>query len=219
MSGHKTLKAKHREIRETFPQDLSVRIHRSLSWLQRAEQETNDIDASFIFHWISFNAAYSGTDLSDPGYSETSAFYSFFQKISKFDDNNEVYSIIWERFSEEVRGILSNKYIFSSYWRQLEAGGDISWERSFKASIEKTNFALANQETATILSILFSRIYVLRNQIFHGNATWNGKVNRAQVNDCEKLLTYLVPCMLDIMMCNPNEAWGGVAYPVRDQQR
>ena len=30
------LKAKQREIREAFPADLGVRIHRALSWLHRA---------------------------------------------------------------------------------------------------------------------------------------------------------------------------------------
>lgn len=215
MNNYSILKDKHRAIRETFPHDLTVRIHRALSWLERAEKEIADPDASFIFHWISFNAAYSGNIMEEQGYSEISAFYSFFEQISKHDEHNEVYTIIWERFSQEVRGILSNKYIFSSFWRHSNEEDNSLWENSFHASIQKINHALASQDTCIILSILFSRIYVLRNQIFHGNATWKGNVNRSQVNDCEKLLSAILPCMLDIMMNAPDERWGDLAYPVQ----
>ena len=39
---------------DNFDEEFSVRLHRGLSWLQRAELENNDPDASFIFLWISF---------------------------------------------------------------------------------------------------------------------------------------------------------------------
>ena len=32
------LKTRHREIRDNFPHSLSLRVHRALSWLNRAEQ-------------------------------------------------------------------------------------------------------------------------------------------------------------------------------------
>lgn len=215
MNDFHRLKTKHRVKREGFSQDLSVRLHRSLSWLDRAEQAQSDADASFIFHWIAFNAAYAGNALEEEGYSEISTFYQFFEKIIKNDPDRQIYNLIWDRFSQEIKGILSNKYIFSSYWRHSGEEEESAWEKSFQASIKKSNHALAAQDTCTILSILFSRIYVLRNQIFHGNATWNGAVNRSQVNDCEKLLSALVPCMLDIMMDAPDEIWGALAYPVQ----
>ena len=53
------LKAKQRAIRDRFPDDLGLRVHRSLSWLNRAEMAGEDHDAAFIFYWISFNAAYA----------------------------------------------------------------------------------------------------------------------------------------------------------------
>ncbi len=42
MFDHRTLKTRQREIREGFPTSLSLRVHRALSWLHRAEQETED---------------------------------------------------------------------------------------------------------------------------------------------------------------------------------
>ena len=39
--------------KDSFSEDFAIKIHRSLSWLKRSETETNDIDAKFIFLWIS----------------------------------------------------------------------------------------------------------------------------------------------------------------------
>ena len=39
--------------------ELALRTHRAISWIDRAEQETADYDAAFIFYWIAFNAAYA----------------------------------------------------------------------------------------------------------------------------------------------------------------
>ena len=58
------LKDKQRRIREGFPEHIGLRIHRALSWLGRAETDTNDPDVRFILLWISFNSAYAA-DLRD----------------------------------------------------------------------------------------------------------------------------------------------------------
>ena len=45
MLDYKGLKARQRQIRNGFPESLSLRVHRALSWLDRAERETEDQDA------------------------------------------------------------------------------------------------------------------------------------------------------------------------------
>ena len=54
------LKHKQRELRDGFPLALTLRVHRSLSWLRRATKEDDDLDVRFILLWIGFNAAYAG---------------------------------------------------------------------------------------------------------------------------------------------------------------
>ena len=50
-----------KQSKEQFNEDFRLRIHRSLSWLQQAEQaqQAQDFDSQFIFLWIAFNAAYA----------------------------------------------------------------------------------------------------------------------------------------------------------------
>ena len=49
---HAILKAKQRELRAGFPETMSLRVHRSISWIGRAEDATDD-NGRFIFLWIS----------------------------------------------------------------------------------------------------------------------------------------------------------------------
>ncbi|WOA30142.1 HEPN domain-containing protein [Alloalcanivorax xenomutans] len=62
-SRHHNLKTRQRQERHGYPDNLSLRVHRALSWLDRAEQEA-DPDSRFIFLWIAFNAAYA-TEIDD----------------------------------------------------------------------------------------------------------------------------------------------------------
>src|SRR3546814_18962266 len=57
---HETLKAKQRELCGHFPEPLTLRVHRALSWLRRAEAEQTDEDVRFILLWIGFKSASPG---------------------------------------------------------------------------------------------------------------------------------------------------------------
>lgn len=69
-------------------------------------------------------------------------------------------------------------------------------------------------QTATVLGIVLDRLYVLRNQLIHGGATWNSRVNRAQVRDGVNLMEALVPLIIEFMLDHPELDFGGIAYPV-----
>jgi len=73
---------------------------------------------------------------------------------------------------------------------------------------------LQARNTAEILSLVFDRLYVLRNQLVHGGATWNSRVNRDQVRDGAAILAFLMPVFVDVMMDHPDEDWGRPFYPV-----
>ena len=210
------LKARHRGLRQDFDEEFSIRMHRALSWLKRAEKERDDNDAGFIFYWISFNANYSIEQSSDNHLTEGQQFRKFFNLIIGLDPNNKIYEMVWQRFTQEIRSILNNEFIYASFWHVEEQTAKDSWRVGFEQSKTVVNKALVAENTVVILQILFSRLYTLRNQMVHGNATWNGKVNRQQVTDGFKLISNLQPLFLSIMMDNPNSDWGDLAYPMID---
>ena len=211
------LRSRFSAVRESLPQNLALRLHRSLSWIERADQEAEDVDAAFIFFWIAFNAAYARDIPESYETEERALFGDYFEKIVRFDVNGSVYNAIWSRFSGPIRLLLNNKYVFQPFWRdhnQPRKYGD--WEDLFSRGQEMIGRALARQDTRLILSVLFDRLYVLRNQLFHGGATWNSGVNRRQVRDGAQIMAFLVPHFIELMMDHPDAGWGPPYYPVVD---
>ena len=82
------------------------------------------------------------------------------------------------------------------------------WEEWFRASERRFRRALEERDTVRVLRLVFDRLYDLRNQIVHGGATWNSRVNRDQVRGGAALLAFLMPVFVDVMMDNPHENWG-----------
>jgi Apea-like HEPN len=208
------LKAKQRALREGFPDSLSLRVHRAISWLGRAEDETDDADVRFILLWIGFNAAYA-CDLSMEAASERDTFQVYFDALVELDTGYRIYDAIWVRFSHEIRLLLNNKYVFAPFWLHNNGvEGYDDWAQRLAESQRRINSAMKRQDTARILSILFGRLYVVRNQLIHGGATWNSGVNRDQVRNGAAVMSWLLPVFIDIMMENPSRDWGRPYYPV-----
>jgi hypothetical protein len=88
------------------------------------------------------------------------------------------------------------------------------WDGMFKRSIRDANLHLTNGNVPALLEIVLDRLYVLRNQLIHGGATYNSKVNRKSVRDGCSILKMLIPAIIDIMMQNPSEDWGEIYFPV-----
>jgi hypothetical protein len=61
---------------------------------------------------------------------------------------------------------------------------------------------------------LFERLYVLRQQLFHGAATWGSKLNRPCLKAGAALLGRIIPAVIEIMVAaGPQRDWGQVCFP------
>ena len=212
---YKALKARHRAERATHHPNLALRVHRALSWLDRAERLTDDPDGRFIFLWIAFNAAYA-TEIDERfRLSEQETFRAFLQKLVDLDDRGRIAELVWTEFSGSIRLLLDNQFVFQDFWAfQNGTLPEEEWKRRFAGARKAAQHALARRDTVVALGISLSRIYVLRNQLMHGGATWNSSVNRTQTRDCVNLLGKLVPLVIEIMLDNPEATWGTACYPV-----
>ena len=215
---YERLKARHRAERERYPQDLSLRVHRALSWLDRAEQlgEEDDRDGQFIYLWIAFNAAYA-TEI-DEIYRTSAQVTSraFLRRLKDLDaSQRRIEGLVWKEFPQSIRVLLDNPYVFKAFWDHHN--GQVSedeWKKKFAAARRAAHRALEKQSTVTLLGIVLARIYVLRNQLIHGGATWGSGVNRDQLRDCTNFMAKLVPLVIEIMMDHPEASWGKPCYPV-----
>jgi hypothetical protein len=214
---HSVLKQRHRQVRDGHPTSLTLRVHRAMSWLNRAEQ-AEDVDGKFIFLWIAFNAAYAQELDDSDRTSDKATFTAFLQKLCDLDTSKRIDELIWKEFSGSIRTLLNNPYVFHLFWEFQRSRIDESeWKDRFASARKSAQSALVSGNTPVLLSVVFNRLYTLRNQLIHGGATWNGNVNRDQLRDCTRLLGKLVPVIIALMMDNPSALWGDAVYPVVDQ--
>ena len=216
--AYETLKTLHRAERDGYTEALSLRIHRALSWLQRSEQETADSDARFLFLWISFNAAYARELDERRGFTERKLLIRYVNQLIKADEQSLIYHAVWHSYSESIRHLLDNEFVFQPYWHYQN--GKISedcWRDSFHLSKRAAAKALGRMDTKKVLAIVIDRLYTLRNQLVHGGSTWNSSVNRKQVGEGASILGLLVPLMIYLMMRSSDQQWGEPCYPVVQQ--
>jgi hypothetical protein len=206
------LKEKLHQRGETHDSPSYIRLHRALSWLARAEREAGDPDSQFIFLWIAFNAAYAQEFEADE---ETrKQLRGFFDLLVSLDREGRIHSLLLRKYSGPIRTLTSNRFVFEPFWRAMrEHDASEQWKESFQASARKAVQALLDQKVKEVLSVVFDRLYVLRNQLIHGGATWNSQLNRSQVKDGASILLELVPIIIDLMVENPDERFGSIMYP------
>ena len=215
MYAFATLKARHREVRDALPKNLSLRIHRALSWLNCAEQHEEDLDSKFIFLWISFNAAYAHEMPNRWETPERQLLQDFLEVIIRADSRNIIRDIVWNDYPSSIRLLIDNRYLYQQFWdfhnRLIQ---DSDWQSIFGNAKIAAHKALGRQDTNKVLAIVFERLYILRNQLVHGGATWGGAVNRSQIRDATNLMGRIVPALIGIMLNDKPELTGKPCFLV-----
>lgn len=208
---------KHADLKQTYdkiwpelqPADRD-RLRRALSWLDRAEQCSDD-DDRFLFLWISFSAAYGTPKESNSTGGELELSSSFLRKIVELD-GVAMGELMEARIGDSINYLVTNRYVFQPFW-----AGNRNWKRRFDQQNAKLQEDFKKRNVAATFHRVLQRLHVLRNQIVHGGATWKSKVNRRQVEDGTYIMQRLVPTVLGIMLRrmakNPAATWGSVAWP------
>lgn len=200
-----------RALRDSQPEALAIRLHRAISWLARAEVD-EDLDTRFIHLWIAFNAAYAGE--VDFESSERARVAGFLARIVAADRERCLHALLFRQFSGSIRTLLENRFVFEPFWRGLrEHDASERWKVLLQASNKAAMACMLENRTADLLRMVLDRLYVLRNQLVHGGATWNSALNRTQLHDGCTILGSLVPTIIAIMMNGDGFDDDPVAYP------
>ena len=209
----KNLKRKLKLVDNNVAENDIIRLHRAISWIKCSEEQSSNPDLKFITLWIAFNACYADNDNHDMSLTEKKRFKDFISRLVLLDKQELFFKLLWFKFSGPVRLLLDNKFAYKQFW-DAQRGENVDWERLFKQSkIDSRNY-LAHQQVPELLGLVLDRLYTVRNQLIHGGATYNSKVNRAQVKDASQILEFLLPIIIDIMLTNIDEDWGVINYPV-----
>ena len=188
-------------------QAFSVRVWRGLSWLERAEKAT-DVEGQFISLWIAFNAIYGhmqGDGMNAPDHGSWQAFLA---GIVKADGEDRLGQIMWADQRYILR-LVDNQYLFRPFWL-----GQADADQKRARNRRNVMVHLQNRSTVGVFQELFERLYVLRQQVFHGAATSGSKLNRSYLKAATGLLMKIIPAMIEIMIeAGPGTDWGEICFP------
>lgn len=207
-----TLKRKLKALQGQLTEVHTIRLHRAISWVKAAEEQEKNQDLRLICLWVAANSLYAMDEARFEAMAERERFADFVDWLVELDNDERLYNLLWNKFSGPVRMLIENKYVYSPFWDfQRDEARD--WERGFERSISDANHALSNKNVNYLLRIVLDRLYVLRNQLIHGGATYKSKINRSQVRDGGNILMSLLPVIIELMIDSPKAKWGKVYYP------
>lgn len=206
------LKEKMREA-SLENEELRTRLHRAISWLGCAELQKDEEDLHFLSLWIAFNACYAIELTEADALPEREKFKRFISSLVSHDHEGQVFSLLWTTFKGPVRLLIDNPFVFRPFWN-FHRGEAEDWKDAFEKSNSDALRCLSGNKVDELLHIILDRLYVLRNQVFHGGATFRSSVNRSQVKDGAAILACLIPVVIRIMLENPQVDWGRLLYPV-----
>ena len=197
-------------------EDIRLRIHRSLSWLDRAEElraqdGTSSDDDQLIFTWTALNSLYGYwiPEKNEPA-PDIQSLEDFLDTLFELDRQNHL-----SEFANEHRALIldvfNNQFLAKQFWNAptLEASS-----RNTNVRHEANTWFIEGRHKL-ILCRLLRNVYYLRCQLVHGAATRRSSLNRDTVGGCLGALRMIAPVMLRVVIENGLETdWGPACYPV-----
>ena len=189
------------------------RRHRAEAWIDRAkslkEQEWDE--GPCIFYWIAFNALYG--QHNERRETESKDIEKFLERMCHMDKEDGSLSLILDaiHIKRKIDTLLRNQFLSAIYWRE---GPSSHFQRKQDEDLKEARTAYKRRELGAYLTIVFKRLRVLRNQIFHGCSTDKRRSNKGSLRPALALLEELVPQFLRIFKDHgQREKWGKVPYP------
>ena len=170
----------------------------------------------------------------------------FLKKLVDKDTEQVIRDILWKPELSDLQGdgllhgpvprLLNEQYVYCFFWYYVHNGVehyavDDDWRTQFRKTNDRSAEYLSKRKASVtvagvryVLKQVFSRLYTLRNQTFHGGTTCGPKgKGRKQLADATKVMEALVPAILRILQIDigsdpRTDFWGTVAYPHVDKE-
>ena len=179
-------------------QSLSDRVRRSISWLKRVVQVSqDDFPPRFIELWIALNALYG-----QPTYgksvrtTEEDYFKLFMVSLVLLDLSDKKLPVTMKRIERRVKGLLRNKYLWNDFWR----GDPAAYKRRSLEEMRTLDVALRNNDVVTFFTCTVKRLLVLRNQLVHGSSSENTTKNEDALKPALCVMEDILPVFLLLMI-------------------
>ena len=201
------------------------RIKRARSWVKRAQtlestasDSASDADSQelFIMYWIGFNALYGRVNETGQGRylrpGDDDARW-FLRRICDLDAGTGRIGKAVVMFRKDAHSLLKSRYLSETYWRE---GNRPNVKRRLEEGTTAAEEALDSGDLYPYLeTLLWRRVRVLRNQIFHGCSTNRDSLNKDALDPALRVLSELIPVFVNVMegRVDTEKEWPRIPFP------
>lgn len=195
-------------------QSIADRIRRSLSWLERAAlTPRRDKPPRFVDLWIALNALFGVKPFPVPD--ERRHFRNFVRRLSRIDTscNFLVPSMSQGRIQDLALVLVGEPHLWKEFWQKKVE----ELNKNRKAGLSEVRASLREKDAVNFYMCVFERLYVLRNQIFHGSSSAITKKSKDALKPAIEFLEEAIPTFIRVMLrCGSGRDWPAIPYPGRD---
>lgn len=202
-------KARCAETEQRY-QNWQIRVHRALSWFERAiDTDADDQpDGRLLYGWIAFNALYGRWD-REAGFPapDMAAWRDFLKAVLQQDADGRVAECLL-RLRESILHLSENKFVDLRFWQNPEQPGNLRrrYHEALSLFVERRWLSLAG--------LALERVYVVRGQLVHGAATRGSELNRATLRQSRDVLEGLLLPILEVVIDHAcHDDWPPLCYP------
>lgn len=189
---------------------LRVRIHRACSWLERAQEATDDLDGRLLFQWSAFSALFSRWDPDNRRpVDERESIGAFLSAMQELDAEGRIVESL-DALRPLAADIFDDEFLARFFWDEPGPERADTYRRStamMKEWLERGRIRPA-------LDRLFDRVWLLRSQLADGAASAGSRFNRPALERCTAFLDLILPVFLNVMIDHGRErTWDDMCYP------
>ena len=195
---------------EQIKDDNDTRLRRAEAWIARAKAVEDDT-SQFIFYWVAFNALYSRRETGfEEDKPEKEMMKAFLRDVC--EKREPKINTILDKNGAVIRTLLGVPQSYEGFWRK-----DFSHQnkniRTLQDWLEEFAYQRLPAKGAKCrLEQIFLRLYVARNQVFHGSHSGDtDSQGRTQVEKGAEILSFFIPAFCGIMK-NVSKDWGPVCF-------
>jgi hypothetical protein len=200
-----------RVLREGADDNWIIRLHRAISWLERAEAiAPASAEAEFLFLWIALSSLYgSWSKATSFPMADSGTRPHFIKDVFTWDP--DPFRAFVEQNRKHIHLLIACKHLTMRFWSTPEdpAAGSVAAKDA-----EMLDWEIGRGHVGWVLERLTDRIYVLRSQVVHGASTAGSYVNRQVFTEAHYLLQRLVPLCVQVALTKGREKkWPEICYP------
>ena len=201
--------------REDIDKDNAQRMQRVSLWVARADAprtmtphiaNVDDAAIRFIFYWIAFESAFAVKVSTDNARME-----KFINDAVGMDAL--AFGKILRTNNRHAMVVMELPMTHEGFWQRNNMKTHAAWRRQFDRELEE--FLAA--DVAAKLCVLFRRLRVIRNHIFHGASSRHRSFGVTQAKSGAKILAAAVPKFKTVIEASLQESpphdWGRIPFP------